>query len=863
MKRILSAVIALVFITLTLAACAPSRSGFEHIEIRAFPLDYDGPEFYVIENDFLKLSFDPLTTRFVIDDKITGAEWASGPADALSAAVGLTQNVMQSLLVINYSTIEGNTTLLDSHEFSVMKEFYEYEILDNGFAVHFTIGNIERVYHVPKAVPEWRMEEITTDMPVSEVNRLRNIFYRVYDINRLAPTDDRAELLGLYQNEDCTPERPLNIENTNIWVMSPTLQPFLKAQAEELFVEYGYTPFDYYNDLLFYERDFEAIEPVFNISIYVELDEYGFNVTIPYDNIQYRPEYPPIDLRVLPFFGAGGLEDEGYMFVPDGSGALINFNNGRHNQNPYSNRVFGWDEAIYREAIVLDPRAHFPVFGIEKNNHAFVCIVEEGAAYATVRAGVSGQADSGTYNNVYAEYSLISREKLEISGKSATDVWVFQRFLPEGESIVQRYMFTDSSGRSGYMGMAERYREYLINRYPHLEKPTESVVPVAVEILGAVNKNQHILGVPVDQPFAMTTYKQAADMVRDMTDRGFGEVNYRLVGWFNRSILHEIPTSVNLISRLGSTRDFKNLISTVNENDSEIFLEADFLFLRNNKPFNSFNLNRDGSRYINRKRIETYPYSFVWYGEMDWWGTKANMARPEYMMGLIDGFMARIADFGADNVAFRTIGNNLAGDYHERRLVSREGAMNMQVEKLRELRENGHNIMIQSGYSYAAPFVDFITDIPLSSQGFGILDEEIPFYQIVLHGLVSYAGRPVNLAEHNEMNILRSLESGAGLYFVFMHESPTVLQTSRFHTFYANQYSTWINTAETLYKEFSEQVGDIYNQFIVDYVILADNVSLTEYENGVQVIVNKSNAPFRYDGHIIEAKDYLVIRGGS
>ncbi|MCL2638122.1 MAG: DUF5696 domain-containing protein [Oscillospiraceae bacterium] len=849
MRRILSAVTALVMLLLTFAACAPSRSSFEEVRVRSFPMDYDGPEVYVFENNFLKMSFDPRTTRFVIDDKLTGAEWASGPADAADAAMGLTQSIMQSLLVVNYSTIDGNTTLLDSHDFSVMKEFYEYEILANGFAVHFTIGNVERVYYVPKAVPDWRMKEITADIPDSEVNRLRNIFYRVYDINRLSGTDDRAALLELYPD----------LDETNIWVMSPELRPFLKEQAEEIFAEYGYTPQDYYSDLQFYEREVIVTEPVFNITIVVELDDYGFNVTVPFDNIGYRSEFPPIDLRVLPFFGAGSSEDEGYMLVPDGSGALINFNNGKSNQNPYNNSVFGWDEAIYREAIVLDPKAHFPVFGIQKNDNALLCIIEEGASYATVRAGVSGMADSGTYNNVYAEFSLISREKLEISGKSSTDVWVFQRFLPEGERVVQRYMFAE---RDGYMGMAERYREYLLDRHPHLEKSAESAVPVAVEILGAVNKNQHILGVPVDQPFAMTTYKQAADMVSDMTARGFGEVNYRLVGWFNKSILHEIPTSVNLISRLGSTREFKNLISTASANDSEIFLEADFLFLRDNKPFNGFNLNRDGSRYINRKRVETYPFSFVWYGEMDWWGKKANMARPEFMMDLIDGYMAKIASFGASNVAFRTIGNNLAGDYHERRFVSREASMNMQVEKLRELNASGSGIMLQSGYSYAAPYADFITDIPLSSQGFGILDEEIPFYQIVLHGLVPYAGRPVNLAENYEQNKLRSLEAGAGLYFTFMHESPAELQTSRYLTFYANQYSTWIDTAEAVYKEFSEQVGDIYNQFITDYIILSENVSLTEYENGVRVIVNKSNAPFRYDGNTIDAKDYLVIRGG-
>jgi hypothetical protein len=819
---------------------------------------------YVFENEFLTMSFDPYTTWFTVTDKITGEVWRSNPDDAASDPIAgpISRGIMQSLLVINYSTIDGNTTLLNSFDFSVETGSedgrYNYEILkdengrDNGFAVHFTIGNVERVFYIPEAVPEWRMEEITATMTDSEINRLRNMYYRVYDIDRLGSTDNREELLEIYHD----------LEETKVYVLSPTLQVHLKAQAEELFMSHGYTKEDYYNDLQFYESDSATTRPVFNVSVYVRLDGYGFEVTVPYDEIEYISEFPPIEIQVLPFFGAGNIEDEGYMLVPDGSGALINFNNGKYNQNPYYNNVYGWDEAIYRDAILLDPKAHLPVFGIEKNNSAFICVIEEGAAYASLRASVSNHPDSGRYNNVFAEYSLIHRENMEISNKSDRNVVIFQRRLPEGEKIVQRYMFAE---RSGYMGMAERYREYLMEQHPHLEKQDESAVPVAVEIIGAIEKNQHILGLPVARPFKLTSYNEMADMVVDLNARGFGEVNYRLTGWFNKSVLHEVPTSVNLISRLGSRRDFESLINTVNQNNSNIFLEADFMFMRNNTLFNGFNINRDASRFLNRKRVEIYPYSFIWYGEFtrDWVDRLSHIARPEYMMGLIDGYMEKIAGFGAENVAFRTIGNNLAGDYNEKRFVSREATMNMQVEKLRELHAAGHGIMIQSGYAYAAPYADFITDFPLSWQGYGILDEEIPFYQIVLHGLVPYAGRPMNLAEDFELNILRSLESGAGLYFAFMHESPEVLQTSRFLTYYANQYSMWINTAERIHKEFSEQVGDIYNQYITNYTILSSDVSVTEYENGVRVVVNKSSAPFTYEGRTIEAKGYLVIRGGK
>ena len=851
------------FMVLSLAACASTRGGSEEIEVRTFPRDFDGPDEYIFENDFVKMSFDPLTTHFIITDKTTGEEWASNPPDAAESAFGLTRDIMQSLLVVNYSTIEGQTTLLDSFGYSVIgkeddgrKEHYTFDILDNGFAVHFTISEMEDTYILPKAVPEWRMDEITADMSASDKNRMRMMYYRVFDIDFLAPTDNLDELLERFDN----PDHPFT-EN-RIYEMNPNLGKHLKQDAQTLFESFGYTEEQYYADLIFYGFEVDENVPIFNITIIVELDGRGFKVTIPFDEIEFKSEFPPVDLRVLPFFGAGGLEDEGYMLVPDGSGALINFNNGKTGQNPYSNKVYGWDEALYRSAIVFDPKAHMPVFGIEKNGSAMLGIIEEGASYASIKAGVSGMWESGTYNNVYAEFSLIQKEELEISGKSAKNVVVFQRALPEGEQIVQRYIFCD---RNGYMGMAETYREYLIEKHPHLEKPAESTVPVAIEILGAVNKNQHILGLPVDQPFKLTSYKEATDIVNDLRARGLDEVTYRFTGWFNRSVQHDVPTSVKLISQLGSRKDFENLISTVNQNNSSIYLEADFLYMRGNKPFNSFNINRDAARFLNRERIEVIPYSFVWFGEMDFqWVRTAYLARPEYMMGLIDGYMSKITDWGANNVAFRTIGNNLAGDYHLKREVSREASMNTQVDKLRELHAAGNGIMLQSGYAYAAPYAGFITDIPLTWQGFGILDEEIPFYQIVLHGLVPYSGRPVNLAEDYDLNKLRLLESGAGLYFAFMNESPAVLQTSRYLTYYANQYSAWADTTEELYAEFTEQVGDIYNQYITDYVMLANNVSLTEYENGVKVVVNKSDVDYHFTeaGRTIEARSYFVIRGG-
>jgi hypothetical protein len=835
------------------AACAPARIDTGTPEMRT--LDREVPPFYEITDGDLKLTFYPATTLFTLTDTRTGEVWESNPFgyhDPTTTS-NITTRVLQSLLVLEFSSVDGATTPLDSAAFSVNKGFYDYGIFDNGFEVYFTITNAERRYYIPHAVPEWRMDELMESMTEDEITKLRREFYRLYDIDNLRRADDEAALLEQYPS----------LAEENIYVIRDTLAPNFLIEAEELFAYYGYTAEDYLSDREFFETVIELTDPIFNVTLRIELNDNKMTATVPFDQIQYLEEYPPVMLRILPNFGAGGLDDEGFIMVPDGSGALINFNNGKHNQTAYNNSLYGWDEGLYREAVIMDNRAHFPVFGIERNNNTFICIIEQGASYANARAAVSGMTGrdgGGDFNIGYFEYVLIHREELDISAKSDRVVTLFERNLPPGEAIVQTYHF---SGNNGFVSMAETYREYLMEKYPHLVKQEHSQVPVAVEIIGAVNKIQHIAGLPIDRPFTLTTYRQATDIVNDLNARGFEDVDYRLIGWFNGSVLHSVPSRVRLISSLGSRRDLQNLVTAVNNNNrNSLFMEADFLYMRDTNPFDGFSLNTDAARYINRRRIETRPHSFIWFGEMDWKWKKAYIARPTYMMELIDGFIDELDRFGAENIAFRTIGNNLAGDYNERRLISREASLNMQTDKLRELHANGTGIMIQSGYAYAMPFADIITELPLNSQGFGILDEEIPFYQIAIHGLIPYTGRPMNLAEDFQLNLLRSLETGAGLYFNFMHESPAVLQGSRFQTFYANQYETWADTAQRIYQEFNEQVGDIYNQFIVDYRILSNGVSVTEYENGVKVVINKSNAPFVYDGNTVNARDYLVLRGG-
>jgi hypothetical protein len=186
--------------------------------------------------------------------------------------------------------------------------------------------------------------------------------------------------------------------------------------------------------------------------------------------------------------------------------------------------------------------------------------------------------------------------------------------------------------------------------------------------------------------------------------------------------------------------------------------------------------------------------------------------------------------------------------------------MKIQEAKLAELKQAGTGVLVNSGYAYVAPYADFMTDVALTDQGFGITDVSVPFYQIALHGLVPYTGRAINLAEDYTKNLLDTIRGGAGLYFSFMTEETAVLQETKFRQFYANEYGKWVNDADALYQQFARDFNGLFSQSIVAHTILGPEVTVTEYEDGTQVVVNSGDIPWDYQGVRVAANNYTVIR---
>ncbi len=812
------------------------------IELRG----YDGEETeYVMENDKLKFSMDSETTQFTLTVKETGEVWYSNPQDADNDALAFVaeKSKLKSTVLLTYSTINGVDTLYNNYDFSMKNKLYEVEQGDDYIKINYTIGDVEREYIVPLVMEDERYDEYLGQLSGGNKN-LMSQYYKKYDINKLSKADEKIkdELIARY---------PL-MEETVIYAIRDTANEAVKKKLEALFAELNYTYDDYLADK---EKDLgekTTDKPVYNMSVIYRLDGGDFTVEVPLDSIEYKEENPVYYLSLLPYFGAAGKEDEGFLFVPEGGGALINFNNGKTAQNAYYADVYGWDMAKDREALVHETRTNFNVFGEAKGDASYICIIEQGAPYAAIQADVSGKSNS--YNYVNALYTVTKRDQYDVSDRYNGNMFVYEESLPAGESYVQRYRFVNSGD---YVDMAKAYQDYLFNKYTFTKKDTTET-PVVVEIIGAVDKIKQILGVPVSRPLALTTFEEAADMLAELQSSGMNELSVKLTGWANGGVRQKMLNKVKPVSDLGGEKGLNKLANKAKELGIDLYLDGITNYAIDSDFMDGFSVFTDAARFVSKEKAELFEYSTTIY--------KKNEDLDEYYLlkeSLINEMAANLvakADSYGVGVSFADIGMMLSSDFNEKSPISRQAVMKKH-QALLEGYNADRKVMINDGNDYAIAHADIISNMDLGGAEYSIIDQTVPFYQIALHGYVEYVGEVLNLTANPVEELLKSAEYGAGLSFALMQENPFTLQNTLYTEYFGAEYEACKDDMYETYTRYNNELGHVFNQEMSDHEFLSADVTCTTYADGTKVYVNYGYNDFTTtDGTVVPSRDYVVTR---
>lgn len=803
----------------------------------------------VMENDKLIFTMNPKTTQFSVQVKGTDKIWYSNPegAEADPLALANEQYNLQSTLLMTYSQSTGLKTDFNSYEYSVEKGLYEIEATDNSVRVKYSIGKIDREFIIPAVCTVDEFNAWLEKMEKKDGNTFRQ-FYMKYDINKLGKKDDKDALLETY---------PILAEQP-IYALSDGASVAVKEKLEGVFERAGYTMDEYNRDKERRAGETENENPVFNVEMIYTLDGEDLVVSVPLSKLEFQKKYPIYTLSVLPYFGAGTKEQEGFLLVPEGGGALINFNNGKENQAAYYANVYGWDMALSRKAIVNNTRAYFNAFGISHEDGSFLCILESGAPYAAIQADIAGITKGkklNSYNTVNAIYNISLREEYDVGDIANSQVFVYLEDIPD-ETIVQRYCF---SNETDYSDMALEYREYLMNRYPGvLTANTDTSVPVAIEVVGAVDKVKQILGVPVSRPLELTTFEEASEMLTTIYNEGMKNMSVKYTGWSNGGVNQKIMKKAKVVSALGNKKDLKNLSDTLSGMNVDFYLEGVTNYAYDSGLLNGFFSFTDAAKTLAKQRAVIPVYSQVTYSKRD--GVDDYyLLHADLIDETTDVLSQAAAGFNA-GVAFRDIGEDLSSDFYKKAPVSRQQAMERQVAKLKQISDAGQKICINMGNNYAAVYSDLITNMDLQGTSYTILDRSVPFYELVLHGYVDYTGDPLNLAGNFEEELLNSVEYGAGLQFSLMKESPFTLQKTLYTEYYGSDYDAVHDKMMDVYNRYNAELGHTFNQEMTDHFICSQDVSCTVYKDGTKVYVNYGYNSASVDGVTVPARDYKVVK---
>ena len=816
----------------------------------------EGPKSYVMENDALKFELDPETTHFTLTDKKSGKVWRSNPekwAEDKNAPIQKNKEFLACTLSVVYSSF-GADIEWNNYTYSINNKNYNITQLDDGSVmVEYTIGQIEREYIIPVAIEEERFNTFIDAMGKKNGGVTKKL-YSKKDPAKLKP-DEMEELSALY---------PTVTEKT-LYILKADTDAKKKDTLEANFAAAGYTQEDYELDNQnLVPTEVTAKGPLFNVTVIYSLDEEtgDFLVSLPYDRIRCGVDEPLVAISVLPMFGAADLETEGFMLVPEGGGALIRYNNHKIKQPTYVTNVYGMDYATMYSEAKTENRTALPVFGMGQADGSFICVIESGDAFASITADISEKISS--YNEVYAKYNVIHYDKFNITGRTTDPFYMYEAAIPNA-TIVQRYRFIKDDD---YVAMAKSFREYLLNQYSGVLVDTNTEnVPINIELVGAINKVEVKVGMPIDSVVAATTFDEAEQIIGDFLDAGVQNLNIRMTGWSNGGVRQSVLTSVKTVSKLGGDEGMDKLIASAKEKGVNLYFDGITCFAYDSDLFDGFLPYSHAARYTTREQVKLYPFDIITFRQSDWMD-EFYLVRPDFAKKCADNLIEDLSEHQAAGIAFRDIGRLLSGDYYYKNIVTREETKQMNIEILQEASATGMNIAIKAGNLYAMPYADLINDMDLAGSGYAILDESIPFYQIVIHGLKDYTGQAINMAGDYETEILKCAEFGAGLNFTFMKTDTMVLQDSPYSCYTSAGYDRWVEQEGLMQMilDYQQTMAGLNQKEIVGHQRLSDQVTVTYYEDGagtyIGIFVNQGSFDFTSDlAGVIPARSYVRADG--
>ncbi len=589
------------------------------------------------------------------------------------------------------------------------------------------------------------------------------------------------------------------------------------------------------------------------LTLEVSLTEDGIITRIPDESITEESRDTYIgSLTMYPYLGHSYLDEkEGYMFIPDGNGALIYLNDkeGRFNSG-YTGMVYGGDAGFTESQVTTlfwdryeiingSNNVLAPIYGMAHTDEgiAYLAVIEEGEERARIEALPNGA--NINYNRIFTSFIERKYYTQPVSNNSTNGSFKMVETDRSHSDLQIRYLFL-SDENATYSGMANAYRDYLLENGQITVK--EDNYRTRVDFLGT-DRETWVIGTSA---IVMTTAEDVQEIYADLKAEGVTELLSVYKGWQKGGIYNLPVTKFKADSEIGGNGDLLDLMESAEAEGIQLYLYNDALRINpdeNNATFNTV-------KQVNKRKLIEETYKDVYEEFM--------YLTPARSSELLTKFTKNAAKKGVNNLAVAGISNTLFSYSYSGAAYTRHQSAQAYADLFADLDEST-NLVLEQPFAYLWKYSDSILDMPLYTSSYVYEDESIPFLSMVLKGVMPVYSEYVNFEANKQEFFLKMVETGTYPSFYITKESSANLIYTNSSDIYSSEYSVYRDTILSYTEELKEVNAKVEGAFIIGHEIRKDKVTVVTYDNGVQIYLNYTEDEVTADGHKIPGMSYKVV----
>lgn len=808
----------------------------------------------VLENEYLELYLGE-NYDIAVYDKEAGSVFWSNPVfyemskEEQDKLQDDTKAALFSQLSIEYFNKKQKKAVMSSYPDSISKDKNQvkYEVIEDALIVTYGIGtDYGNTNIIPVFTGETfdKYDAILKEM--IEKKEISIIDYRSF-FNSYTKIDYPS--ISKAEQEEYKEQYPSIETLGSIYIIKPHLTNQLMKKMLTLYTSLGIDKsVGEAEKVKLGETNGSAAAAYFSIPVKYSLHGSDLIASIDTKNIQTAEGYYLNKVELLKSFGASKAGEEGYLFVPDGSGSIIENGYKAASMDKISIPFYGQDYAkdVTSGTLVAIDNT-FPVFGIKSGKKSVFAIAEHGSAMG----GVSAQTSVGSleYNIAYPYFSYTEMDKFGLQGVS----YAFYGSIPDVEYAI-RYHFLYGE-EADYSGMAKYYQKYL-EQQGVLKKEAQTLqnMPLDIEFIGSIEKTINYSGIPVDTSYPVTTFEQAEEVMQQLSDAGIVNANVLYSGMVNGGMKFKAVQNIKIEKKLGGLSGFKKMCSDFKTIGYKVYPNIDFT--RIYEKGNGISSKEDVSKYLNRSTVimgSIEPSVGVLSDR-----NMSFLVNPLRYQEMVSSFIKNYKNTNNKDLYLSSIGTYLNGNYSLKEGVTRQTSYLLTKELLDTLHKHDYKMKFDSGNAYVLAYADSLTNIPTTSSHQRIESYSIPFVGMVLKGYLPYTGTAINQASNHERTLLEAIESGAGLNYLLMYEKQLVLVDTDYTDLFSVNYKLWLDQIISTYQTLNQDLAALSSISIQKHERVDKDVNCVTYENGTKVYVNYGDKDYIAKEGTVNAQSYLI-----